>query len=67
MLYTAKGVAALLVPFGNVLAAATGSWTAVFALASALSLVAAALALFVLKPARIRTMAKEGPAPYSSG
>jgi MFS transporter, OFA family, oxalate/formate antiporter len=67
MLYTAKGVAALLVPFGNVLAAATGSWTAVFALASALSLVAAALALFVLKPARIRTMAKEDPAPYSSG
>jgi OFA family oxalate/formate antiporter-like MFS transporter len=63
MLYTAKGVAALLVPLGNVLAAATGSWTAVFALASALSLVAAALALFVLKPARIRRMAKEGSAP----
>ena len=59
MLYTAKGVAALLVPLANVLAAATGSWTAVFAVASVLNIVAALLALFVLKPARMRALAKE--------
>ena len=65
MLYTAKGVAALLVPLANVLAAATGSWTAVFAVASALNIVAAALALIALKPARIRAMAKRS-SPYPS-
>ena len=54
MLYTAKGTAALLVPLGNVLTAATGSWTAVFIVASALNIVAAILALVVLKPMRIR-------------
>jgi OFA family oxalate/formate antiporter-like MFS transporter len=63
--YTAKGVAALLVPLANVLAAATGSWTAVFAVASALNIVAAALALIALKPARIRAMAKRS-SPYPS-
>jgi OFA family oxalate/formate antiporter-like MFS transporter len=63
MLYTAKGVAALLVPLGNVLAAATGNWTAVFAAASALSILAAMLALFALKPARMRVMAKESSTP----
>jgi MFS transporter, OFA family, oxalate/formate antiporter len=60
MLYTAKGVAALLVPLANVLASATGSWTAVFAVASAFSIIAAALALLALKPARIRAMARKG-------
>jgi OFA family oxalate/formate antiporter-like MFS transporter len=60
MLYTAKGVAALLVPLANVLASATGSWTAVFAVASAFSIIAAALALLALKPARVRAMARKG-------
>jgi MFS transporter, OFA family, oxalate/formate antiporter len=60
MLYTAKGVAALLVPLANVLASATGSWTAVFAVASALNIIAAALALLALKPARVRAMARKG-------
>jgi OFA family oxalate/formate antiporter-like MFS transporter len=59
MLYTAKGTAALLVPFGNVLTAATGSWTAVFVGASALNIVAALLAVAALKPMRIRAIAKE--------
>jgi MFS transporter, OFA family, oxalate/formate antiporter len=59
MLYTAKGVAALLVPLANVLTAATGSWTAVFVVASVLNIVAATLALFALKPMRIRMMANE--------
>jgi len=43
----------------NVLTTATGSWTAVFAVASALNLIAATLALVALKPARRRAMAKE--------
>ena len=60
MLYTAKGTAALLVPFGNVLMSATGSWTVVFALASALNFAAAILALIALKPARLRMLGKAG-------
>ncbi len=59
MLYTAKGVAALLVPFANVLTTATGSWTAVFVAASVLNIVAATLALVALKPMRIRAMRNE--------
>jgi OFA family oxalate/formate antiporter-like MFS transporter len=58
MLYTAKGTAALLVPLANVLTTATGSWHAVFYVAAALNIVAAAMALLVLKPMRIRTMAQ---------
>ena len=55
MLYTAKGTAALLVPLSAILQASQG-WVAVFAVASGANLLAAVLALFVLK--RIRT----GPA-----
>jgi OFA family oxalate/formate antiporter-like MFS transporter len=58
MLYTAKGTAALLVPFANVLTNATGSWHAVFYVAAILNIVAAVLALVVLKPMRIRVMAQ---------
>jgi len=55
MLYTAKGTAALLVPLANVVYDATGkSWTAVFIVAAILNLIAAALALGVLKPMRKR-------------
>ena len=66
MLYTAKGTAALLVPMGNVLTTATGSWTAVFVVASALNIVAAVLAWVVLKPMRIRAIANEGVTPLTS-
>jgi MFS family permease len=59
MLYTAKGTAALLVPLGNVLTAATGSWTAVFMAASALNIVAAILAFVLLKPMRVRMIGRE--------
>lgn len=58
MLYTAKGTASLLVPLANVLTNATGSWQAVFYVAAILNIVAAGLALVVLKPMRIRTMAQ---------
>ena len=58
MLYTAKGTASLLVPLASVLTAATGSWHAVFYVAAILNIIAALMALFVLKPMRIKTMAK---------
>src|SRR5690242_5288065 len=53
LLYTAKGAASFLVPLANMLKSATGSWHAVFVIASVANLVVAALALFVLKPWRI--------------
>jgi MFS transporter, OFA family, oxalate/formate antiporter len=56
MLYTAKGTAALLVPLGNVLTTWTGSWTAVFVIAAILNIVAAVMALAVLRPMRQATM-----------
>ena len=59
MLYTAKGTAALLVPLANVLTAATGSWHAVFNVAAVLNIVAAVMALFVLKPIRLRLIAED--------
>jgi MFS transporter, OFA family, oxalate/formate antiporter len=65
MLYTAKGTAALLVPLGNVLTTATGGWTAVFMVASALNIIAAILALAALKPMRMGVLRKERPVPSS--
>jgi MFS transporter, OFA family, oxalate/formate antiporter len=58
LLYTAKGTAALLVPLANVLTSATGSWHAVFYVAAALNILAAVMALVVLKPMRLRIVAK---------
>jgi len=52
LLYTAKGTAALLVPFTSVLTEMTGSWHAVFLTAAGMNLAAAVLALVVLKPMR---------------
>jgi OFA family oxalate/formate antiporter-like MFS transporter len=58
MLYTAKGTAALLVPLANVLTSATGSWHAVFYVAAILNIIAAIMALAVLRPLRLKEMAK---------
>jgi OFA family oxalate/formate antiporter-like MFS transporter len=52
LLYTAKGTAALLIPFGNVLMSASGGWHAVFVIAAIANAVAALMALTVLKPLR---------------
>jgi OFA family oxalate/formate antiporter-like MFS transporter len=54
MLYTAKGTAALLVPFANVLKTATGSWQAVFLVAAGMNMLVVVLALGVLLPIRHR-------------
>ncbi|MHC2108108.1 MULTISPECIES: oxalate/formate MFS antiporter [unclassified Methylobacterium] len=52
LLYTAKGTAALIVPYTSVLTTMTGSWHTVFLVAAGLNILAALLALFVLKPMR---------------
>ena len=56
MLYTAKGVASFAVPYAAGIAASNG-WPAVFSIGIGLNLVAAAIALFVLKPMRERHFA----------
>ena len=53
MLYTAKGTASLLVPISAWMAQKSG-WSSVFVVAAVLNFAAAALALFVLKPARMK-------------
>jgi OFA family oxalate/formate antiporter-like MFS transporter len=58
LLYTAKGTAALLVPLANVLTNWTGNWHAVFLVAAALNVIAAVMALAVLKPMRIAYISK---------
>jgi OFA family oxalate/formate antiporter-like MFS transporter len=53
LMYTAKGTASLLVPLANVLMAASGgSWHPVFMTAATMNILAALLALFLLKPMR---------------
>ena len=57
MLYTAKGAGALLVPIAAGISKAHG-WSAVFTLAMTFNVIAALLALFVLRPMRLRHFAK---------
>jgi OFA family oxalate/formate antiporter-like MFS transporter len=54
LLYTAKGTSAFLVPFANILKAATGGWGTVFLVAAAMNALVVVLALFVLRPIRER-------------
>lgn len=64
MLYTAKGTAALVVPFASALALSRG-WPTVFTLAITFNVIAALLAILVLKPMRTRHLAasRESVAP----
>src|SRR5215510_4972447 len=54
LLYTAKGTAALLVPYANQLQKISGTWSTVFIIAAAANIAAALLAIAVLKPWRSR-------------
>jgi MFS transporter, OFA family, oxalate/formate antiporter len=56
LLYTAKGTAALVVPFANVAVTQFGTWDAVLIAAAFVNAVAAIMALTVLKPMRLRTL-----------
>ncbi|MGQ0735381.1 MAG: oxalate/formate MFS antiporter [Acidobacteriota bacterium] len=60
VLYCAKGVGALLVPIGNLLAEATGSWASVLYAMSAMDLGAALAAILVLRPLLRRHHARSG-------
>jgi OFA family oxalate/formate antiporter-like MFS transporter len=61
-LYTAKGAAALLVPLSAWLTAETGGWHVTFMVAAAMNALAAALALFALKPMRVKMAQAAAPA-----
>ncbi|WP_188516603.1 oxalate/formate MFS antiporter [Alsobacter metallidurans] len=52
LLYTAKGTAALLVPFANYMQQSSGSWDTVFLIAAGANILASVLAIAVLKPWR---------------
>ncbi|HEX3913073.1 MAG TPA: oxalate/formate MFS antiporter [Steroidobacteraceae bacterium] len=65
LLYTAKGAAALLVPFSALIARAYG-WGPVFSIFVTFNIIAALMALFVLKPMRAAHFAKSRAAFPSS-
>jgi OFA family oxalate/formate antiporter-like MFS transporter len=54
ILYTSKGLASLLIPVGNIIQQATGSWTPVFVVAIVFDVIAAGLAITALKPLAAR-------------
>jgi OFA family oxalate/formate antiporter-like MFS transporter len=62
MMYTAKGTAALLVPFSSMLTEATGSWHAVFIVACGMNVLAALMAWFVVRPVREAHIARANAA-----
>jgi MFS transporter, OFA family, oxalate/formate antiporter len=55
-LYTAKGTASLLALAGAWLVDTTGSWVLAFVIAASFDIIAAVLAILVLKPMRIRAL-----------
>ena len=68
LMYTAKGVASLFVPLGNVLTHATGSWHAVYTVGCAMNVVAVLLGFFVLRPtinSRLK-LARDLPPPSNA-
>ena len=66
-LYCAKGLAALMVPLGNVLMQATGTWATVLYTVAALDLIAALMAIAVLRPMLKRHHAASGtPVPVGA-
>ena len=57
LLYTAKGTAALLVPYASSIQKTTGSWDLVFLIAAGANILAAVLAIAWLKPWRRKVVA----------
>jgi len=55
LLYVAKGVASLLVPLASLIGVSSFGWSGVFVATAIMNLVAALLAILVLKPLRART------------
>jgi OFA family oxalate/formate antiporter-like MFS transporter len=67
LMYTAKGTASLLVPLGNVLMTSTGSWLAVFVIGASMNILAALMALFLLKPMRAAYIARAAQTDAAAG
>jgi OFA family oxalate/formate antiporter-like MFS transporter len=69
LLYTAKGTAALLVPYGSVIRADTGSWLTVIYLAAAANILAALLAILhrTLNCRKSRRAYPSGQSPHRGG
>jgi OFA family oxalate/formate antiporter-like MFS transporter len=66
ILYCGKGIAALLVPLGSLLAQYTGSWHSVFLAAAIMNALTAVGALLVVKPMRLaRSRAHQAETPSS--
>jgi OFA family oxalate/formate antiporter-like MFS transporter len=61
LLYTAKGVASLVVPLTNLIAKSADGWHRVLIVSAIMNLVASALALVALKPLRAKMGASAGP------
>jgi OFA family oxalate/formate antiporter-like MFS transporter len=59
LLYTAKGTAAVAAPLSSWLVAVTGSWQGPFIVAAVFNMIAALLALLLLKPMRRRALARQ--------
>jgi OFA family oxalate/formate antiporter-like MFS transporter len=63
LLYTAKGMAALLVPLATIGAARFGGWNVVFTIIAGLNIIAALLAIIGMKPLRARIVTQAAPVP----
>lgn len=59
LLYTAKGLAAFLVPLGTLIAASTGSWSSILYLTTIINIVAVILIITTLRPAELRHHASD--------
>ncbi len=67
LLYTAKGTAALLVPYASSIQKTTGNWDLVFIIAAVANIAAAVLAVAVLKPWRRKVIAANDQAAPRPG
>ena len=59
VLYTAKGTASLVIPLANVAVMQFGAWDEVFVAAATVNAIAALMAIFVLKPMRLRMLEQQ--------
>jgi MFS transporter, OFA family, oxalate/formate antiporter len=59
VLYTAKGTASFVIPLANVAVMQFGDWDEVFVAAATVNAIAALMAIFVLKPMRLRMLEQQ--------
>lgn len=66
LLYTAKGVAALFVPLGSLLAVRTKSWNSTLVIAAIADVTAALIMIAMVRPLRLRELRQRQAEPYGS-